>query len=333
MDNDNDNIDHIDNIVDNVEDFINNNNDGEKQEIEDGEKPDNEDEELPETNDKKVEKDNRNISNIILKTEDIEINSDNSTSIVRREKVLYKRPFTGHYVFPNAAQHYRFINLYFADEYLVGGFNKARDVARRPFNSTTWKQKFFGAMAMTNACIAEDLGQSTLVNMLEHAPYVWDRDLFELCRRRYKQYVNLTLSHKFRHPLDFVPPFANNFFLRHYASQAGFEKQFDEFYKTKYVHDVDKSDDPNQKTRDVLKFGFHIVDFNIRVKVLSFGAVYDDTKRNAKTFKRIIEHKTLLFFNINDDYNDLEAGKQFSQFMEYLYPEPSIFEKKETISS
>jgi len=289
-----------------------------------GEQPDNEDEGIG------IIPKNKKISNVkALKTEDLVINANNDTSIVKREKILSKRPFIHHYIYPNAAQHYRFINIYLSDQFLASGFNKARDVARKPFDRTSWMEKFFGAMAMTNACIGEDLGQTTLVNMLEHAPYVWDRDLFEMARQRFKKYVNLTLSHKFRHPLDFVPPYANNFYLRHYASQQGFEDEFDKFYDTKYVHDVDENSSENQKTRSIMKFGFHIVDYNVRVKILTFGAVYDDPKRNANTFKSIIEHKTLLFFNINDDYNDLEAGKQFHQFMEFLYPEPSIFEKKE----
>ncbi|KAL6593337.1 hypothetical protein U3516DRAFT_834373 [Neocallimastix sp. 'constans'] len=292
-----------------------------------GEQQDNEDEGIG-----IIPKNSKNINVKVLKTEDIEFRPDNSTIIVKREKLKSKRPLVHHYIYPNAAQHYRFTNIYLSDQFLASGFNKARDVARKPFFKTSWMEKFFGAMAMTNACIGEDLGKSTLVNMLEHAPYVWNRDLFELARRRFKKYVNLTLTHKFRHSLDFVPPYANFFYLRHYASQKGFEDEFDKFYNTTYVYDVDVDDkkgSKDQKTRSIMKFGFHIVDFNVRKKILTFGAVFDDPQRNARTFKNIIEHKTLLFFNINDDYNDSEAGKQFHQFMEFLYPEPSIFEKKE----
>jgi len=286
--------------------------------LDDGEEPDNEDEDI--TKGKITEP-------IVLKAEEFKFNVDKTRSIVRKEKIQKKHPSVVRYVYPNAAQHYRFTNLYLSDQFLALGFNKARNVNNTPKNKVRWIDKFYGAMATTNACIAEDLGKTTLVNMLEHAPYVWNRDLFEMARQRYEKYVNVTLSHRFRSPFDFVPPYANYHFLRFHASEPGFEEEFDKFHNTVYIHD--KDDGSNKKTRSVMKFGYHMVDYSVRVKVLTFGAIFDDPKVNARTFKKIIEHKTLLFFNLNDDYNEPEAGRQFHQFMEFLYPEPSIFEKPE----
>jgi len=292
----------------------------EKDHLEDGEEPDNEEEDVIK---------GKITEPIVLKAEEFKFNADKTRSIVRNEKIQKKHPSVVRYVYPNAAQHYRFTNLYLSDQFLALGFNKARNVNNTPKNVVRWIDKFYGAMATTNACIAEDLGKTTLVNMLEHAPYVWNRDLFEMARQRYEKYVNVTLSHRFRSPYDFVPPYANYHFLRFHASEAGFEEEFDKFHNTVYIHDIDNQASFNKKTRSVLKFGYHMVDYSVRVKVLTFGAIFDDPKVNARTFKKIIEHKTLLFFNLNDDYNEPEAGRQFHQFMEFLYPEPSIFEKPE----
>jgi len=317
------------NYEDYGEDEANNNEimeeiEGDNNNVDDGEEPDNEDEDIGTIPKSKI------TDPIVLKAEEFEFKVDKTRTIVRKEKISKKQPSIVRYVYPNAAQHYRFINLYLSDQFLALGFDKARSVADTPKDRVRWIDKFYGAMATVNACIAEDLGKTTLVNMLEHAPYVWNRDLFEMARQQFGKYVNVTVSHRFRSPFDFVPPYANYHYLRFHASEAGFEEKFDKFHNSVYIHEVD--DDVanyNKKTRSVMKFGFHMVDYSVRVKVLTFGAIFDDPKINERTFRKIIEHKTLLFFNLNDDYNEPEAGRQFHQFMEFLYPEPSIFEKPE----
>jgi len=290
-----------------------------EEQYEAGEVPDNEDEGIgiiPK--DKVVEK-------IILKNDDFVYNADGSIKIIRTEKVPTRKPYINKYIYPNAARHYRFPNVYLSDKFITLGFEKSRDTFEN--EKARWIDKFYGSMGMTNGVIAEDLGKSTLVNMLEHSPYVYNRDLFEMARQRYAQYLDLVIGHRFRTAMDFVPPYAQIYYLRNIASQPGFEEEFDKFYDSVYVHDVRTDADYNKKTRSILKYGYHIVDFEIKNRMIRFGAVFDDLERNARFFKELIEHKTLIFFNLNDDYNYPEAADQFREFMQFLYPEPSIYEK------
>lgn len=260
-----------------------------------------------------------------------------SRSLLRKRKYTnsMKKEFIQRYIYPNAAQHYRFPNIYLSKSFLGKGFNHARDMARKPFNQTTWVQKFTGALAMTSGCIKEITGKTTLINMLEHAPYVWYRDMYKVTRKEYAKYVNMTLTHKFRHPLDFIPPFANQFYLRFYATGEKFEEDImDKTLGTKYYYDAyfDGDLDSDQPKRNIMKYGFHIMDYFVSSKILTFGAVFDDPERNKRFFRSIIESKTLLFFNLNDDYTELEAGDQLHQFMEYLYPDPCGFEKQTSLN-
>jgi len=291
-----------------------------EEEYEAGEVPDNEDEGIGIIPKDKVEE------KIVLKNDDFIYNNDGSIKVIRTDKVPTRKPYINKYIYPNAAKHYRFPNIYLSDKFITLGFEKSRDTFED--KNARWIDKFYGSMGMTNAVIAEDMEKSTLVNMLEHSPYVYNRDLFEMTRQRYEKYIDLVLGHRFRSAMDVVPPYIQIMYLRLYASQPDFEKEFDEFYDSVYVHDIRNDyDNRKRKTRSILKFGFHIVDFAIKNKIIRFGAVFDDLERNALFFKELIEHQTLLFFNLNDDYNIPEAAEQFKQFMEFLFPQPSIFEK------
>jgi len=290
-----------------------------EEQYEEGEVPDNEDEGIGIKPKDKIEE------KIVLKNDDFTYNADGSIHIIRTEKVPTRKPYINKYIYPNAARHYRFPNVYLSDKFITLGFEKSRDTYEN--KNARWIDKFYGSMGMTNGVIAEDLGKSTLVNMLEHSPYVYNRDLFEMARQRYAQYLDLVIGHRFRTAMDFVPPYAQIYYLRNIASQPGFEEEFDKFYDSIYVHDVRTDADYNKRTRSILKYGYHIVDFEIKNKMIRFGAVFDDLERNARFFKELIEHKTLIFFNLNDDYNYPEAAQQFSEFMQFLFPEPSIYEK------
>ncbi|OUM61176.1 hypothetical protein PIROE2DRAFT_12895 [Piromyces sp. E2] len=290
-----------------------------EEEYEEGEEPDNEDEGIG------IISKNKNEKKLVLKNDDFSYNEDGSIKIFRTEKVPTRKPYINKYIYPNAARHYRFPNVYLSDKFITLGFEKSRETFEN--KNARWIDKFYGSMGMTNGVIAEDLEKSTLVNMLEHSPYVYNRDLFEMTRQRYAQYVDLVISHRFRTAMDFVPPYAQIMYLRNHASLPDFEKEFDKFYDSLYIHDVKSEGDYNKRTRSILKYGYHIVDFEIKNRMIRFGAVFDDLERNARFFRELLEHKTLIFFNLNDDYNYPEAADQFSQFMQFLYPEPSIYEK------
>ncbi|ORX58418.1 hypothetical protein BCR36DRAFT_317719 [Piromyces finnis] len=314
--NKNDNIDDGENPDDENE-YQNN-----EEEYVEGEMPDNEDEGIG------IISKNKQSEKVVLMNEDFKYKEDGSISIFRTENIPTRKPYINKYIYPNAAKYYRFPNVYLSDKFITLSFEKSRSTFNN--KNARWIDKFYGSMAMTNGVIAEDLEQSTLVNMLEHSPYVYYRDLFEMARQRYAQYVDLVVGHRFRTAMDFVPPYAQSMYLRLHASQPGFEEKFDQFYDSVYIHDIRGDDDSAnyKRKRSILKYGFHIVDFNIKNLMIRFGAVYDDIKRNNKFFKEIIKHKTLIFFNLNDDYNIPEAAEQFSHFMQILYPEPSIFERE-----
>jgi len=169
-------------------------------------------------------------------------------------------------------------------------------------------------------------------NQLEHSPYVWYRDLYPISRQLYKKYVDITLTHKFRHAEDLIPPFANQAFIRHVASKKGFEEKFDSFYSAKYVHDTDEEalngdNKTIKRTRSILKFGFHIVEDHLRERTMRFGQIFDDATRNIDLYCDLVKDPSYLFYNLNDDYNEPRVSEELHEFMEFKYPEKGIFEK------
>jgi len=234
--------------------------------------------------------------------------------------------------FPNAAQHFRFPNIYLALHFLINDMQYARNIGRKSFSETTMSERFIASLGMTNGAIKSIYGRYVRTNQLEHSPYVWYRDLFPMSREKFKNFIDVTLTHKFRHPEDVIPPFANQAYLRYTASKKGFEELFDNFYNSKYVHDLDEEVNRKEKgeeikkTRSILKFGFHIVEDHLREKTMRFGQVFDDATRNIKLYSDIIK-ESYLFFNLNDDYNEPRVSEELREYMEFLFPEKGIFEK------
>ncbi|KAL6621715.1 hypothetical protein LY90DRAFT_665624 [Neocallimastix californiae] len=264
--------------------------------------------------------------------EDADIEEKNSEKKVHSKRYEYK-PRDKVFLFPNAAQHFRYPNLYLALHYLINDMQYARNVGRRPFSYTTMSERFSASLAMTNGGIKSIFGRYIRTNQLEHAPYVWYRDLFPMSRAKFQKFIDDTLTHKFRHPEDVIPTFANQAYLRYYASKRGFEEEFDQFHSSKYIYDTEEeakerhSNRKIVKDRSVLKYGFHIVEDRLREKTMRFGQVFDDIKRNIKLYKDILTEPSLLFFNLNDDYTEPRVSEELHEFMNYLFPEKAEFEK------
>ncbi|ORY11001.1 hypothetical protein LY90DRAFT_677927 [Neocallimastix californiae] len=268
------------------------------------------------------------------KEENVDI--DEEEKVVERKSLIKKfnkRDQINDIIFPNAARHYRFPNLYLALHFLIKDMSYAHQIGIKPFNSTTMSERFLGSLGMTNGAIKSVLTRTARINQLEHSPYVWYRDLFPMSRAKFQRYVNMTLTHKFRHSEDVIPPFANQAYLRYYASKEGFEKEFDEFYSSKYIYDtIEEAKDGNEartivRDRSILKFGFHIVEDKLRETTMRFGQIFDDTNKNLNLYKEIIERPNFLFFNLNDDYSEERVSEELHEFMNYLFPEKGEFEK------
>jgi hypothetical protein len=275
---------------------------------------------------------NENMKEEEEEEEDADIEEKNSEKKVHSKRYEYK-PRDKVFLFPNAAQHFRYPNLYLALHYLINDMQYARNVGRRPFSYTTMSERFSASLAMTNGGIKSIFGRYIRTNQLEHAPYVWYRDLFPMSRAKFQKFIDDTLTHKFRHPEDVIPTFANQAYLRYYASKRGFEEEFDQFHSSKYIYDTEEeakerhSNRKIVKDRGVLKYGFHIVEDRLREKTMRFGQVFDDIKRNIKLYKDILTEPSLLFFNLNDDYTEPRVSEELHEFMNYLFPEKAEFEK------
>jgi len=232
--------------------------------------------------------------------------------------------------YPNAAQHFRFPNIYLALHFLINDIKYAKNVGKLPFSKTTMNERFIASLGMTNGAIKSMYGRGKRINQLEHSPYVWYRDLFPMSREKFKEYIDITLTHKFRHPEDVIPPFANQAYLRYTASKKGFENEFDRFYSSKYIHDLDEevkgSNNEIKRNRTILKYGFHIVENNLREKTMRFGQIYDDATKNINLYIDVIR-ENYLFFNFNDDYSEPRVSQELHEIMEFLYPDKGIFEK------
>ncbi|ORX57228.1 hypothetical protein BCR36DRAFT_345229 [Piromyces finnis] len=275
-------------------------------------------------------KDN-NVSESKEKEENIEEIEEEELNHSKKKRYEYK-PKDKEIFFPNAAQHFRFPNFFLALHFLINDIQYAKNVGRKSFSQTTMSERFVASLAMTNGAIKSLYGRYIRTNQLEHSPYVWYRDLFPMSREKFKNYIDITLTHKFRHPEDVIPPFANQAFIRYTASKKGFEELFDKFYSSKYIHDLDEeaTGDYNNKVinrnRTILKYGFHIVEDHLREKTMRFGQIFDDATRNIKLYSDIIK-EPYLFFNFNDDYNEPRVSQELHEIMEYLFPDKGVFEK------
>ncbi|ORX75868.1 hypothetical protein BCR32DRAFT_249196 [Anaeromyces robustus] len=245
------------------------------------------------------------------------------------EEKVYSKTY-----YPNAARHFHFPIIYMENRRVDKNLNSYKRIGYKDTFKTSWSQKFEAAESITTFCLKSFFGQDIGINSLYHAPYVFYRDLYEPSRQLYREYLNLTLTHRFRDGFDILPPLSKLSYLRYQASSSNFEEEFDKQYNMTYIYAEDETeknlnnDNNNEKhIRTILKYGFHIMSEEYVKKLFTFGAIYDNCRHNQNLFKEIVESETLLMYNLNDDYTYPEAGEQLREFLKFMYPEPGPFEK------
>jgi len=237
--------------------------------------------------------------------------------------------------YPNAARHFHFPIIYMENRRVDKKLDSYKKIGYKETFKTSWSDKFEAAESITTFCLKSFFGQDIGINALYHAPYVFYRDLYEPTRQLFNEYLNLTLTHRFRDGFDILPPLSKLSYLRYQASSLNFEEELDKNFNMTYIYAKEnqnkknkKDDEENSKrTRTILKYGFHIMSEEYVKKLFSFGAIYNNCRHNERLFKSIMESQTLLMYNLNDDYSLPEAGDQLKAFLKYMYPEPGPFEK------
>ncbi|ORX50352.1 hypothetical protein BCR36DRAFT_327061, partial [Piromyces finnis] len=238
--------------------------------------------------------------------------------------------------YPNAARHFHFPIIYMENRRVDKDINAYKKIGYKETFKTSWSEKFEAAESITTHCLKSFFGQDIEINSLYHAPYVFYRDLYEPTRRLYSEYLNLTLTHRFRDGFDILPPISKLSYLRFQASATDFEEKLDKTYNMTYEYASDNTEEARKEgnedgtkknVRTILKYGFHIMREDYVKKLFSFGAIFDNCRHNERLFKEIMESQTLLMYNLNDDYTFPEAGEQLRTFLKYMYPEPGPFEK------
>ncbi|OUM65460.1 hypothetical protein PIROE2DRAFT_7577 [Piromyces sp. E2] len=181
-------------------------------------------------------------------------------------------------------------------------------------------RKFQGSVFNTNHAIREAFGYKNKMKWLDHSPYNWYRDLFEPARQLFKSQVQDTISHKFRHPLDLVPPYAMEFYTYYATKNVKYPEEVGGNGLARFSAPVKL---PESST--IKDFSCEIVPQEVRKEVIRFGSVYNNITRNEIFFNEIV-NSNILMFNLNDDYRSREAGLQLLNFMRKQYPKMSSFE-------
>jgi len=208
--------------------------------------------------------------------------------------------------------------FYQTNKGIGGGRGRALEISR--MDNAGMIKKFQGSVFNTNQAIREAFGDKNKMKWLDHSPYNWYRDLFEPARQLFKSQVQDTISHKFRHPLDLVPPYLMEFYTYYATRKAKYPKEVGGDGLARFTAPVQLSD---QNT--ITDFGCEIVPQEVRKEVIRFGSVYNNITRNENFFNEIA-NSNILMFNLNDDYRSREAGLQLLNFMRKQYPTVSSFE-------
>jgi len=221
----------------------------------------------------------------------------------------------------------KFPNFYYGRTHVHKGFEEAYQIAE--LKKTTWLKKYWGSIFHTNGVIKEKYGDEDHIIMLQHAPYVWYRDIFEPMRQYYGKYITQTLSHKFRHPLDLIPTYAHQHYIMNVASKPGFKlsdqpAEHPELDFGFYPHkDAEKW---------ITEYGYRPLSRNAVKNYIRFGTVLDDKQRSLKLFN-VIKNGPYLMFNLNDDYTTEEPGQWLLEFMNEMFPNYSLFENDRPTNS
>jgi len=184
----------------------------------------------------------------------IDIGKDNNDSIISLEKessiveriksffVRDEHPITySKTYYPNAARHFHFPNIYMEYRRVDKNLNSYKRIGYKGTFETSWSDKFEAAEAITTFCLKSFFGEDIGINSLYHAPYVFYRDLYEPARELYREYLNLTLTHRFRDGFDILPPISKSSYLRFEASSPNFEKELDQKYNMTFIYSKEEN--------------------------------------------------------------------------------------------
>ena len=214
----------------------------------------------------------------------------------------------------------KYPNFYYGRTHVHKGFKEAYQIA--DLQKTTWLKKYWGSIFHTNGVIKEKYGDEDHIVMLQHAPYVWYRDIFEPMRQFYGKYISQTLSHKFRHPLDLIPTYAHQHYIMNIASKSNFKlsEQPAEHPELDFGFYPHKNAD-----KWITDYGYRPLSRNAVKNYIRFGTVLDDKQKSLKLFN-VIKNGPYLMFNLNDDYTTDEPGQWLLEFMNEMFPNYSKFE-------
>jgi len=214
----------------------------------------------------------------------------------------------------------RFPNFYYGRTHVHKGFKEADQISI--LENATWIKKYWGSIFHTNGVIKEKYGDEAHIIMLQHAPYVWYRDIFEPMRQYYGQYLIDTLSHKFRHSRDLIPTYAHQQFIINVASKPDFKlsEQVERYPELEFDYHPNKN-----APKTIKEYGYRALSRNTVKNYIRFGTVLDDKLKSLKLFN-IIKSGPYLMFNLNDDYTTEEPGYWLLSFMNEMFPYYSAFE-------
>jgi len=191
-------------------------------------------------------------SKIDRDSSDSVISLEKESSIMERVKAFFvgneQQPKTySKTYYPNAARHFHFPNIYMENRRVDKNLNSYKRIGYKGTFETSWSDKFEAAEAITTFCLKSFFGEDIGINSLYHAPYVFYRDLYEPARELYREYLNLTLTHRFRDGFDILPPISKSSYLRFEASSPNFEKELDQRYNMTFIYS--KEEEKNIHTR------------------------------------------------------------------------------------
>jgi len=214
----------------------------------------------------------------------------------------------------------KYPNFYFGRTHVNKGFKEAYQIAA--LEKTTWLKKYWGSVFHSNGVIKEKYGEEAQIIMLQHAPYVWYRDIFEPMRQFYGKYISQTLEHKFRHPLDLIPTYAHQQYIMNVASKPEFKLED----QPADHPELDFGFYPHKNAEKwITDYGYRPLSRSAVKNYIRFGTVLDDKKKTLKLFN-VIRNGPYLMFNLNDDYTTEEPAEWLLDFMNEMFPNYSLFE-------
>jgi len=156
---------------------------------------------------------------------------------------------------------------------------------------------------------------------LLHTPHVYYRDLMVPFRKLFKEELKEVFFNRFRDARKFITQELYKYFME-YATKLG-----DDSYNS---HHFDKASLFGNIT--IEKYSTRVIYGKYAHRLIMYGSIDDDTKKNYKQFNIINNNKSLLVYNLNDQYTERRSMYEFTELIIKKYPKPSSFEKKEYVN-